>query len=241
VHRNLEDVPLPGKDREALMELLRWGILTFGLLPTIAVAALTGEDRKAQFEKEMAARMATATPNQSAHQRQTLIKQYVEAKPNKAQAVQLENGVYWRSSEHEEASAAGDRALEGCQLHWAGTPCALIAVNDELAEGEPVAKDMPRLNYVGPYDTSQIPIIRLATRQRPDVQNYDKAMQPKAMAIHPWGKVFISAGDAGQKEAQASALANCNSDPARNGRDDVCYVYAVNNNVVISERRTEAK
>ena len=176
------------------MELLRWGILTFSLVPTIAVAALIGEDRKAQFEKEMAARMSTATPNQSAHQRQTLIKQYIEAKPNKAQAVQLENGVYWRSSEHEDASAAGDRALEGCQLHWAGTPCALIAVNDELAEGEPVAKDMPRLNYVGPYDTSQIPVIRLATRQRPDVQNYDKAMQPKAMAIHPWGKVFISGG-----------------------------------------------
>jgi hypothetical protein len=50
----------------------------------------------------------------------------LEAKPNKAQAVQLENGVFWRSTEHEEATVAGDRALEGCQLHWAGTPCGIV-------------------------------------------------------------------------------------------------------------------
>ena len=34
------------------------------------------------------------------------------------------------------------------------------------------------------------------------------------MAIHPWGKLFISAGDFAPIDAQTSALAKCNSDPA---------------------------
>jgi hypothetical protein len=100
---------------------------------------------------------------------------------------------------------------------------------------------MPRLHYAGKYDLSQIPIIRRVTRQRPDVQNYDKAMEPKAMAIHPWGKLFISAGDASLNDAQASALAKCNSDPTRNGRDGGCFVYAVNNDVIIGERHMQPK
>jgi hypothetical protein len=100
---------------------------------------------------------------------------------------------------------------------------------------------MPRLHYAGKYDLSQIPIIRRITRQRPDVQNYDKAMEPKAIAIHPWGKLFISAGDPSLKDAQTSALAKCNSDPARNGRDGGCFVYAINNDIVLDERRMQAK
>jgi hypothetical protein len=65
--------------------------------------------------------------------------------------------------------------------------------------------------------------------------------QPKAMATHPWGGLVVSAGDASPKDAQASALAKCNSDPIRNHRNGDCYVYAVNNNVVISERRMSPK
>jgi hypothetical protein len=121
-------------------------------------------------------------------------------------------------------------------------PCALLAVNDEIAaEGELVSRDMPRLRYEGKYDVSQIPVIRLVTRKRADVQNYDKAMEPKALAIHPWGKVFISVGNADLKEAQETALAKCNNDQERNGKDGRCFVYAVNNDVVLPERRMVAK
>jgi len=131
--------------------------------------------------------------------------------------------------------------LEACQLRY-GKPCALLAVNEEIvAEGELTTKDMPRLHYAGKYDISQIPIIREITKRRTDVQNYEKAMEPKAIAIHPWGKVFISAGDPTQRDSQTSALAKCNSDPARNGKDGGCFVYAVNNDVVINERRMQAK
>lgn len=170
-----------------------------------------------------------------------LVKEYVACKANKGQAVEPVNGSYFRSCEHEDAGATGERSLESCQLRY-GKPCALLAVNEEIVvEGDLTSKDMVRLHYAGKYDPSQIPIIRRVTRQRADVQNYDKAMEPKAMAIHPWGKLFISAGDPSLKDAQASALAKCNSDPARNGRDGGCFVYAVNNDVIIGERRMQAK
>jgi len=42
-------------------------------------------------------------------------------------------------------------------------------------------------------------------------------------------------------DAQASALAKCNSDPTRNGRDGGCFVYAVNNDVIIGERHMQPK
>jgi hypothetical protein len=107
--------------------------------------------------------------------------------------------------------------LEGCQLKF-GKPCALLAVNDELAyEGELATKSMPRLSYAGNFDPIQIPVIRSITRKNPGVQGYDLAMEPKALVIHPWGKVFISAGDATAKQAQETALGKCNSDPKRNG------------------------
>jgi hypothetical protein len=220
------------------MKIIRF-LVVFLALPGVgvAMAALTNAERKSQFERAMASIIAASTPTVFGYVRDTLIKDYVACKPNKGQAVELDRASYFRSCEHEDASVAGDRSLEACQMRY-GKPCALLAVNEEIvAEGELMSKDVPRLHYSGKYDPTEIPIIRRITRQRPDVQSYDLAMEPKAMAIHPWGKLFISAGDPTLKDAQASALAKCNSDPARGGRDGGCFVYSVNNDVVIGERR----
>jgi hypothetical protein len=188
----------------------------------------------------MASIIAATTPTVFGFVRETLIKDYIACKSNKAQAVELVHASYFRSCEHEDASVAGERAQEACHLRY-GKPCALLAENEDIAaEGELISKDMPRLHYAGSYDVSQIPIIRAITRRRP-VQSYDLAMEPKAMAIHPWGKLFISAGDPTLKDAQASALAKCNSDPARSGRDGGCFIYAANKDVVIGERRMSPK
>jgi hypothetical protein len=217
-----------------------WIICAF-ILPSAALAGPTIAERKSQFEKALAVIISTATPQVSASVRERIIKDYVDAKPHKGLTVQLADGQYFRHPINEDQTVAGDRALESCQLRFA-KPCTLIAVNDEIvSEGELMSQDMSRLKYAGKYDVSQIPIIRLATRKRPDVQNYDKAMEPKAMAIHPWGRLFMAAGNASAKEAQETALAKCNNDQDRNGRDGRCFVYAVNNDVVLSERRMEAK
>ncbi len=217
---------------------------TIGLaitLPGVALAALSNAERMSQFEKAMAAIIAANTPTVSDTARLTLIKDYVACKPSKGQAVELVGANYFRSCEHEDDTPVGDLSLEACQLRY-GKPCALIAVNDEIVvEGPLQSTDMPRLHYSGKYDVSKIPIIRRITARRADVQNYDKAMEPKAMAIHPWGKVFISAGDPTSLDAQKSALARCNADPARGGKDGRCFVYAINNDVVINERRIDPK
>lgn len=211
------------------------------VLPSAVLAGPTTAQRKSQFEKALSLIMASSTPALSTLLREDLIKDYVEAKPNKGQAVQLVDGQYFRSTLHEDQAVTGDRTLEACQLRYT-KPCALIAVNEELvAEGDLISKDMPRLHYNGEFDLSQIPIIRLVTRNRADVQNYYAAAAPKAMTIHPWGKVFISTGNASLGDAQKAALAKCNADPERKFKDGPCFVYAVNNDVILPERRIVPK
>lgn len=222
------------------MKFTRFLLIFIGV-PSAAFAALSSPERKSQFEKAMASIIAANTPSVSDLTRERLVKEYSACKSHKGQAVALATGDYFRSCEHEDTPDVGDRSLEACQLRY-GKPCALIAIDEEIVvEGELAPKDMPRLHYTGKYDPSQIPVIRSITRKRTDVQVYDQAMEPKAMAIHPWGKVFISAGDTTLKDAQYSALTKCMSDPLRNGRDGGCFIYAANNDVVIGERRISPK
>jgi hypothetical protein len=210
--------------------------LAICLIPGIAFAASTETPRVSVFEKALNVILATVTPQVPEATRERIIKEYEDAKANKGQAIELTVGRTWRSEVHEDQAVAGDRTLEGCQLRY-GKPCALIAVNEEIvAEGQLISRDMPRLHYEGEFDLAKIPAIRLATRNRLDVQNYFAAAQPKAMAIHPWGKLFISQGNASLKEAEQAALAKCNNDPDRNGRDGGCFLYASNNTVVLSKR-----
>jgi hypothetical protein len=222
------------------MKFFKFLVILFGV-PTAALAALSNAERKSQFEKAMASIVAANHPSMSIQVRDKLVKDYVACKAHKGQAVELGSGNYFRSCEHEDTPDIGDRSLEACQLRY-GKPCALLAVDEEIvAEGDLAAKDMPRLHYRGEFDLSQIPIIRLITRNRVAVQTYLAAPNPKAIAIHPWGKIFISTGGSNLILAQSAALANCNTDPARNGRDGYCFLYAVNNDVVIGDRRTSPK
>jgi hypothetical protein len=218
--------------------------VTYGDRPPVTeVFNVTVRDANTQFERAIASIMAILTPQVSRSKRDDVLRKYLLVSgSNKALAVQLADGGYWRSSGHEDRFDAGDRALEGCQLRY-GKPCAILAVNEDIAiDGEVVTRDMPRLSWTGKYDPSQIPIIREETRNRSDVQNYDKATEPKAMAIHPRGRVFISTGKPSLREAQISALAQCNDDdPERKGSDGNCFLYAVNNDVVLSQRAMSAR
>jgi hypothetical protein len=216
-------------------------ILCVALLASAAVAGPIATERKSQFEKAMSVIMASATPYVSEAARERLIRDYIDSKPNKGQAVEPVGANYFRSVLHEDYDATGERTLEACQLRF-GKPCALIAINDEIAaEGDLATKDMPRLHYSGEFDLSKIPIIRAVTRNRADVQGYFGASGPKAIAIHPWGLLFISTGQANTRNAQDAALSTCNGDPRRNFKDGNCFVYAVDNQVIISERRQISK
>jgi hypothetical protein len=216
-------------------------ILLACMITCSANAGPINTERKSQFEKALDVVFASSTPATSDLQREMLVHDYIKTKPNKGQAVDILDGAYFRSAEHEDYEAAGDRTLEACQLRYAKA-CVLLAVNEDIVtEGRLISKDMPRLHYSGEFDLAQIPIIRAITRARKDVQSYYGEAEPKAMAIHPWGFLFISTGKANSRDAQDAALAACNADPRRNNKDGNCFVYAVNNQVVISERRQIGK
>jgi hypothetical protein len=216
------------------------GLLAVMILVIFAADAHAGlmtEERKPQFEKSMLVIFASAMPKFTDLQRASMVRDYIAAKPNKAQAIELTVGEPFRSSEHELQDVAGGRVLEACQLRY-GKPCALIAVNEEIAaEGELVTKNMPRLAYKGSYEVDQIPIVRAITRDRPEVRNYYDAPGNKAVAIHPWGTLFVATGKSSSLEAQTAALSACNGDTRRHSRDGPCFLYAIGNNVIISERR----
>jgi hypothetical protein len=217
-------------------------VLCVGLLATAAMAGPTTAERKSQFEKAMHVIMASTMPKIAEATRDRIIRDYLATAPNKAQAVEPVSNQTWRSSRYADLDEAAERVLEACQLRYA-KPCALLALNDEIAaEGGLVVKDMPRLSYAGEFDIEKIPTIRGITKARPDLQNYAGVAGPKAIAIHPWGTLNISTGKANARDAQDQALHECNSDPRRSGYNDGnCFVYAVNNEVIIPERRQIGK
>src|SRR5262245_21035437 len=113
------------------MRFASW-IVCLCLMPSVAWAALTATERKGQFERALSFIMASVTPEIAPDERERLIRAYMEAEPSKALAVQDAKRGYFLLGIHEEQAFAGDRTLEGCQLHYA-RPCALIAVNEEIA------------------------------------------------------------------------------------------------------------
>jgi hypothetical protein len=210
------------------------------LLMGAANAGPTSIERKSEFEKALNVVLASALPHSSDLQRERLIRDYIDGKPNKAQAVNLPADVPYRGSQYEDYQSTGDRVLEACQLRY-GSPCALVAVNDEIVgEGRLDAKDMPLMHYSGEFDIAKIPIIRDVTKARSDLKAYPAIQGAKAIAIHPWGTLFI-ATRLNSRDAQDAALAECNADPRRQSRDGNCFVYAVNNEVVIEEPRQLGK
>lgn len=133
--------------------------------------------------------------------------------------------------------------LEKCQLYF-GHPCMLFAEDDQVRTTPPgqtrEPQDMPRLTYAGPYDPAQVPGVSSGSPAPQLVGAYGPAPFPKAMALHPWGSVFITTGASNQRDAEVEALRRCNIDPARQGRDGPCYLYAAGNRVVLVQRRTQA-
>lgn len=75
-------------------------------------------------------------------------------------------------------------------------------------------------------------------RQRAAVAGYRQQQGPKAAAIHPSGRLFVATGGANQRDTEQKALADCNTDPQRSGREGPCFLYAAGDQVVLRQRRT---
>jgi hypothetical protein len=115
-----------------------------------------------------------------------------------------------------------------------------LAVNDDIAQaaGPTGEQDMPRLKYSGGFDIDKLPIVKDEIRKRADVQNYLSAQRPKAVAMHPLGQMFVVSGFSTDRDAADAALARCDLFSGRQKSDGPCYLYAINNDVVIAQRHT---
>jgi hypothetical protein len=219
------------------MKRVMLSIMCVSIVPA-AWAGVSTAPRKSEFEKALKVIMSTVAPNRPTSDIDRIVSDYEDDAPNKAIAIEPVYGKTWRVKRIDTADEAGSRALEACQLRY-NKPCALVGINEQIvSDGSLVPKDMPRLHYQGKFDIAQIPIISAARRTAPDLRNYDQMPEPKAIVMHPWGFVYVSRGAASLKDAQATMLTKCQQEPERNGKDGDCFIYAVNNDVVLSKRLT---
>jgi hypothetical protein len=192
----------------------------------------------------LSARLAAAVPSLSTSFREDQVRRYDEAKPHKAQAVTLQPAGTWHSGGWESTAVAEEKALEGCQVRY-GQPCALVSVDETMQPSRPGGdwprRNMARVTYEGHFRPEIMPVAPTSVTQRAAIAGYGLAARPKALALHPWGRIFAVTGASTQRATEEQALATCNADPDRKGDDGPCYLYAVGNYVILSQRHTEPR
>ena len=192
---------------------------------------------EAQLEAALARSMPATGPNF----RKQEAAAFMRASTNRALAVGPRTGRLRYTASWPTRELAEEKVLEKCQQIY-DEPCALLAVNDAVlpagADGKWPLRDAPRVRYAGPFNIERIPAMREADLQRPEIASYATAPVPKAMAFNAWGILGATVGAASQRGAEEQALQNCRNDAARLKSDAPCYLYAVENRVVLPLRAT---
>jgi hypothetical protein len=154
---------------------------------------------------------------------------------HKAIAFAPENGRLFNWANAPSAEMAAQWSLEGCQLTYR-VSCVLLASDDKLITTkdpwQEARHDMPRVHYNGPYKPENVPLF---SGTENDLNAYVSLPAPKAMVVRPAGDRLRVATGATEVQAQAKALAACNDDL----NSFPCFVYAVNDRVIIGDRLTE--
>lgn len=191
------------------------------------------------LQQALADRLAAVFPRVERRAHEGAARFYAESGTHKALAVSTAGTGHWQTANRPDVDAAIEGALEGCQVQF-GEPCVLAAADETVhtpgPEGKWAAHDMPRPHFAGDFDPAEIPAYPVL-RERPDVLGYRVAAAPKAVAFHPdHGRMFLITGAANQYAAEQEALKRCNEDPVRHGAGGPCFLYAVDNKVVLPLR-----
>ena len=198
-----------------------------------ASPAMPAVGTAASFHEMLLARLAAASVAPA--ERELAVRLYEAAPGHKTMSLSPEARHTFRTVSWPSPALAEISGLEACQLRY-DYPCALVAVDDQLALTSEV-RDMPRLHYADSFVPEQIPRVRSEVLRSSDVVNYRSAAGPKAAALHATGILTVVTGVATALEAQERALAECNNDPAvRSDGVDPCYLYAIDNQVVLPRR-----
>ena len=163
---------------------------------------------------------------------------YAIERDGRAMAVAPKRHASWRVMAAPDSETAETQALEGCQV-FANEPCMLVASGDRIlpktATGTWPTQSQARVAYRGEFDLAQVPM-RPNARTSPPLKDYREIRGAKALAFHPWGRIFLGTGT-DLVMAETIALKNCNDDPLRKGDDGPCFLYAVGDQVVLPDRR----
>jgi hypothetical protein len=167
---------------------------------------------------------------------------YLSEPMHRAIAVEPGLGQTWRGGAFRSVEEAEQLVLERCQVRYRAA-CVLFAVDDDIRAPAPGAawqpRDMPRVRDArGAFDTERIPLLADVRRHMPGVAGYARAAGPKAIAVHPTGRVFVVTAAESQEKADADALSACDSAPGLGARDGPCLLYASGDQVVLNEHRT---
>jgi hypothetical protein len=166
------------------------------------------------------------------------LQNYLAESNNKAQAVEPDSGRGFRWDKVATKERAEQLALEACQMRYGG-PCILLASNDDVKAPEPLdapRRDMPRVRYDGTYRLDMVPL-QWSERGQENLKGYAASKNHKAIAMRPSPLyLFVHTGAASAAEAEQKALAGCNNTVEASYP---CFLYAVDDRVVLSQRRTE--
>ena len=172
----------------------------------------------------------------------TVLGLYLAEPTHRAIAVAPDLGQTWRGGAFRSAEEAEQLVLERCQVRYRAA-CVLFAVDDDIRAPVPGAtwqpRDMPRVRDArGAFNAERMPLLADVRRRMPGLADYAQAASPKAIAVHPTGRVFVVTAAESQEKADADALGGCDSAPGRGGRDGPCLLYASGDQVVLNEHRT---
>ncbi len=193
------------------------------------------------LEQQLLASLAKGVPTMTAKNREDVTSAFVKLASHRALAVARQSGATWRTGLWPTRELAEEKVLEKCQQFY-DEPCAVIAVGETVipaaADGTWPVRDAPRVRYTGSFNPERVPALRAKDLQRADVLGYAASPSPKAAAFHVNGALHLVTGAASQRAAEEQALRGCNDDPVRQESGGPCYLYAVENRVVLPLRST---
>ncbi len=193
------------------------------------------------FDQQLASALSRSVPAAPVKHREDVAGAFAKLGPHRAIAVARQSGGTWRTGAWPTRELAEEKVLEKCQQFY-DEPCAVIAVDDSVmpaaADGTWPVRDAPRVRYAGAFNPDRIPALRPLELQRANAASYAASPGPKAAAMHVNGAFHLITGAASQRVAEERALRGCNSDPVRQETGGPCYLYAVDNRVVLPLRST---
>ena len=187
-------------------------------------------------DDDLRRRIVAAMPE--VEDRETIARLYLAEKTHRALFLAPDRKHTFRVGNFGYARIADEAGAERCQLHYSG-PCSPVVIDNDLADPAAPPRNMPRVGYAGPFDPQQIPGLSLPRRGSDDVKGYAAAKGSKAIALHSWGHLFTATGAPDSVTAQQRALDACDDDPDRKGKDGPCFLYAIDDKVVLPERRDD--